>query len=64
MFLASGFAGQILELDGGGRVLAAMGSRARASASSARRTYMALGVNDDIYVADTVKPALHKFIKQ
>jgi DNA-binding beta-propeller fold protein YncE len=63
MYLVSGFAGQILRLDANGKVLAATGRPGKALGEFGEAHYLAIGPNHEIYVADTVKPALHKFVK-
>ena len=65
IYLASGFAGQILRLDANGKAVAAFGQPGKALGEFGEAHYMAFGPNDDeIYVGDTVKPALHKFVKR
>jgi sugar lactone lactonase YvrE len=64
MYLVSGFAGQILKLDPDGKVLAATGQPGKALGEFGEAHYMTLSPKDDIYVADTVRPALHKYVKK
>ena len=64
MYLVTGFAGQILKLDANGKALAATGQPGKQLGEFGEAHYMALGPAGEIWVADTVKPALHKFIKK
>jgi sugar lactone lactonase YvrE len=64
MYLATGFAGQILKLDANGKAVAAMGQPGKALGEFGEAHYMTIVPNGDIYVADTVKPALHRYVKR
>jgi streptogramin lyase len=64
MFLASGFAGQILKLDANGKAVSAFGQPGKGLGEFGEAHYMTMAPNGDIFVADTVKPALHKFTKR
>lgn len=64
MYLASGFAGQILKLDAEGKAVAMMGQPGKGLGEFGEAHYMTLAPNGDIYVADTVRPALHKYVKR
>lgn len=64
IYLASGFAGQILALDKNGKAVAAFGQPGKALGEFGEAHYMAFGPEGAIYVADTVRPALHKFVKR
>jgi DNA-binding beta-propeller fold protein YncE len=64
MYLVTGFAGQILRLDGNGKALAATGQPGKGLGEFGEAHYMAMGPGGEIWVADTVKPALHKFVKK
>ena len=64
MYLASGFAGQILKIDANGKATAMMGQPGKGLGEFGEAHYMTVAPNGDIFVADTVKPALHKFIKR
>jgi len=64
MYLVSGFAGQILRLDASGKVLAAMGQPGKQLGEFGEAHYVSFGPRGEIYVADTVKPALHKFVRR
>ena len=64
MYLVTGFAGQILKLDANGKALAATGQPGKALGEFGEAHYVAFGPRDEIYVADPVKPELHKFVKR
>ena len=64
MYLASGFAGQILKLDANDKAVAAMGQPGKGLGEFGEAHYMTMAPGGDIYVADTVKPALHRFVKR
>jgi sugar lactone lactonase YvrE len=64
MYLTSGFAGQILELDGNGRALAATGRPGKNLGEFGEAHFMALGHKGEIYVADTVNATLQKFVRK
>jgi hypothetical protein len=64
MYLATGFAGQILQLDANGKAVAAMGQPGKALGEFGEAHYLTFAPGGDIYVADTVKPALHRFVRQ
>lgn len=64
LYMVSGFAGQILKLDASGKAIAATGQPGKGLGEFGEAHYMAIGPQDEIYVADTVRPALHKFVKK
>lgn len=64
MYLASGFAGQILKLDANGKATGMFGQPGKGLGEFGEAHYMTLAPNGDIYVADTVKPELHRFVKR
>ena len=64
MYLASGFAGQILKLDANGKAIGMMGQPGKGLGEFGEAHYMTVAPNGDIFVADTVKPALHRFVKR
>ena len=64
MYLASGFAGEILRLDKNGKAVGATGQPGKGLGEFGEAHYMTLTPDGDIYVADTVKPALHKFVRK
>lgn len=63
-YLVSGFAGQILKLDANGKAIAATGQPGKGLGEFGEAHYMTMGPRDEIYVADTINPALHKFVKK
>jgi len=64
IYMSSGYAGQIVKLDANGRAIAATGQPGKALGEFGEAHYLAFGPHGEIYVADTVKPALHKFVKK
>ena len=64
LFLTSGFAGQILKLDSNGKAIAATGQPGKGLGEFGEAHYMAMASNGDIYVADTVKAVLHRFVRK
>jgi DNA-binding beta-propeller fold protein YncE len=63
LYLASGFAGQILKLDANGKAVAMMGQPGKGLGEFGEAHYMTITPGGDIYVADTVNAALHKFVR-
>ena len=64
MYLASGFAGEILRLDKNGKAIGATGQPGKGLGEFGEAHYMTMASNGDIYVADTVRPGLQKFVKK
>ena len=64
MYLASGFAGEILRLDENGKALGRTGQPGKGLGEFGEAHYMTMAPNGDIWVADTVRPALHRFVKK
>jgi DNA-binding beta-propeller fold protein YncE len=64
LYMVSGFAGEILKLDEAGKAIAATGEPGKRLGEFGEAHYMTISRNGDIYVADTVKPDLHKFIQR
>ena len=64
LYLVTGFAGQILKLDADGKATAATGQPGKGLGEFGEAHYMAIGPKGEIWVADTVKPDLHKFVKK
>ena len=62
MYLASGFAGEILRLDSNGKAVGRTGQPGQGLGEFGEAHYMTVAPNGDIWVADTVRPALHKFV--
>ena len=63
IYMVNGFAGQILRLDLEGKVLAAVGKPGKELGEFGEAHFVAVSPKSEIFVADTVKPALHKFVK-
>ncbi len=63
MYMVSGFSGEILRLDDDGKAIGATGQPGPGLGEFGEAHYMTIAQNGDIYVADTVKPELHRFIK-
>lgn len=63
MYMVSGFSGEILRLDAEGRAIGATGQPGPGLGEFGEAHYMAIGPEGEIYIADTVKPALHKYVK-
>jgi DNA-binding beta-propeller fold protein YncE len=64
MFLLSGFAGQILKLDAGGKAIAATGQPGKQLGEFGEAHFMTMGLQGEIFVADTVNSTLHEFVKK
>jgi DNA-binding beta-propeller fold protein YncE len=64
MYMVSGFAGEILQLDENGMAVGANGQPGRGLGEFGEAHYMTLAPNGDIFIADTVRPELHKYVKQ
>ena len=64
MYMASGFAGEILKLNEHGKAIGATGQPGKGLGEFGEAHYMTVAPNGDIYVADTAKPALHRFVKK
>ena len=61
IYMVNGFAGQVLELDLEGNVLAALGRPGTGAGEFGEAHMIAVGPADEIYVADSVNAALLKF---
>ena len=64
MYMVSGFAGEILKLDENGNAIGANGQPGKGLGEFGEAHYMTITPQGDIYVADTVRPALHKYVKK
>ena len=64
LYMVSGFAGEILKLDKNGKAIGANGQPGKGLGEFGEAHYMTMAPNGDIYVADTVRPALHKYVKK
>lgn len=63
-FMVNGFTGQLLRLDTNGRVQAALGRPGTAPDEFGEAHFVALSPAGDVYIADSVKGALMKFVKR
>ena len=64
IYLASGFAGEILRLDSNGKAIGAIGQPGKGLGEFGEAHYMTMAPNGDIFVADTVRPGLQKFVRK
>ena len=64
VYMVNGFAGQLLRLDLDGNVLAATGREGKGLGEFGEAHFVAVGVDDAIYVADPVNGPVQKFVKQ
>ena len=64
IYMVNGFAGQLLRLDLNGMVVAAVGKPGKELGEFGEAHFVAVSPKGEIFVADTVKPALHKFVKK
>jgi len=64
MYMVSGFAGEILKLDDNGKALGRNGQPGKGLGEFGEAHYMAMTPNGDIWVADTVRPEIHKYVKR
>ena len=62
MYMVSGFAGEILKLDESGKAVGANGQPGKGLGEFGEAHYMTMAPNGDIFVADTVKAELHKYV--
>ena len=63
LYMVSGFAGEILRLNENGKAVGATGQPGRGLGEFGEAHYMTMAPNGDIWVADTVRPALHRYVK-
>jgi sugar lactone lactonase YvrE len=64
IYMVNGFAGQILQLDLSGKVLAATGKAGTGPGEFGEAHFIAVSPKGDLYVADSVNSALLKFVKK
>jgi DNA-binding beta-propeller fold protein YncE len=64
MYLATGYAGQILKLDANGKAVAATGQPGKGLGQFGEAHYLTVSPRGEIYVADTVNAVLHKLVKK
>jgi hypothetical protein len=63
MYLASGFAGQILKLDKNGKPIAATGQPGKGLGEFGEAHFLTVGRGGEIYVADPINGIPQKFVK-
>ena len=63
MYMVSGFAGEILKLDENGKAIGANGQPGKGLGEFGEAHYMTVTPTGDIFVADTVRPELHKYVR-
>jgi DNA-binding beta-propeller fold protein YncE len=63
-YMVNGFAGQVVQLDLAGNVLAAMGRPGKGPGEFGEAHFIAVSPKDEIFVADSVNGALVKFVKR
>lgn len=63
LYMVSGFSGEILRLDENGNAIGATGQPGPGLGEFGEAHYMTMTPGGDIFVADTVRPALHKYIR-
>ena len=64
IYMVNGFAGQVLQLDLSGKVLAAMGKPGKGPGEFGEAHMIAVNDKDEIFVADSVNAALVKFVRK
>jgi DNA-binding beta-propeller fold protein YncE len=64
LYMVSGYAGQILRLDENGKAVGMTGQPGKGLGEFGEAHYLAIASNGDIFVADTIKPDLHRFVKK
>ena len=64
IYMVNGFAGQILQMDLNGNVLAATGKTGKGPGEFGEAHYIAVSPKGELYVADSVNSALLKFVKK
>ena len=64
IYMANGFAGQLLKLDLDGKVLAAIGKPGNGPGEFGEAHFIAVSPKGEIYVADSVNRAVQKFVKK
>jgi DNA-binding beta-propeller fold protein YncE len=63
LYMVSGFSGEILRLDANGKAIGAAGQPGKGLGEFGEAHYMTITPNGVIFIADTIRPALHKYIK-
>ena len=64
VYLATGFSGQILRLNGNGKAVAMMGRPGKGLGEFGEAHYLTISPGGDLYVADTINAVLHKYVRR
>src|SRR5260370_1142850 len=64
VYLATGFSGQILRLNGNGKAVAMMGRPGKGLGEFGEAHYLTISPGGDLYVADTINAVLHKYVRK
>jgi sugar lactone lactonase YvrE len=64
VYMVNGFAGQVVQMDLSGKVLAALGKPGKGPGEFGEAHFIAVSPKEEIYVADSVNGALVKFVKK
>ena len=64
MYMVNGFAGQLVQMDLEGKVLAVTGRPGKALGEFGEAHFLAVSPKDELFVADSVNGALVKFVKK
>lgn len=64
LYMVSGFAGELLTLDRNGKATGAVGQPGRQLGEFGEAHYLSIGPDGAIYVTDTVRAELHKFVRE
>jgi DNA-binding beta-propeller fold protein YncE len=64
VYLATGFSGQILRLNGNGKAVAMMGQPGKGLGEFGEAHYLTISPGGDLYVADTINAVLHKYVRK
>jgi hypothetical protein len=62
--MVNGFAGQVLQLDLNGKVLAATGKPGKGLGEFGEAHFVAVSPKNEIYVADSVNATIQKFVRK
>jgi sugar lactone lactonase YvrE len=64
VYMVNGFAGQVVQMDLSGKVLAALGRPGKGPGEFGEAHFIAVSPKDEIFVADSVNGALVKFVRK
>lgn len=64
IYMVNGFAGQVVQMDLSGKVIAALGKPGKGPGEFGEAHFIAVSPKDEIFVADSVNGALVKFVKK